>query len=204
MRYKKKHLRHTGLPGLSRAGVAVFLVTFSLFLFLLPDPLCGKEEMLLRKARYVEEFIYFVDWPEMHTGDFVLGIAGESSLSGFLKEMDGMKLLGIGQTLRIKSFEEIAEDTDLVSCSMLYISPSMGKDLGRIKRRIGTHPVLTVSDGPGLIEKGVMVNMVIYNEDVRWEINYDRMLESGFKPSSQLLRNAVKVKTVESTLFNRR
>jgi hypothetical protein len=54
-------------------------------------------------------------------------------------------------------------------------------------------PVLTVSDMPGFIEHGGMVQFVLENDNVRFEVNLSAANKSGLALSSQLLKVAARV-----------
>lgn len=155
------------------------------------------------KTRFIEQFIYFVEWPDTDSDVFVLGVLGNSALGKELVSLDGRPLLARGRTIEVKHFGSFAPEDRIELCDMLYIPYAERDNLWHIRRKLDGRSVLTVGDWPNFIRERGMINMTIVNEDLRWEINHSQMLKSGLKADAQLLRNAVRVVTVESELFGR-
>jgi hypothetical protein len=78
-------------------------------------------------------------------------------------------------------------------CHLLFICPSEKKTANEIIDLVKSHGVLTVSDTQGLLDAGGIVNFVIEDNKVRFEINLTASEKAGLKIRSQLLRLAKKV-----------
>ena len=76
---------------------------------------------------------------------------------------------------------------------MVSISSSERDSLKEVLSFFRGKPVLTISEVNGFIEQGGIINFIIVNDKIRFEINERVAKESGLKISSKLLRLARKV-----------
>jgi hypothetical protein len=81
----------------------------------------------------------------------------------------------------------------LKKCHLLFICPSEKKYTKEIFDLIKSNGVLTVADTQGFLEAGGVVNFVIEDNKVRFDINLTASEKAGLKIRSQLLRLAKKV-----------
>jgi len=119
------------------------------------------------------------------------------------KPVEGRKIV----VKRLRSFAEIKQGHDPKAadievekeiqawrrCCVLFICTSEQKYLKEILDRVKEHPVLTVGDTKGFLESGGIVNFVIEQEKVRFEISTVAAKLAGLKIRSQLLRLAKRV-----------
>ena len=75
----------------------------------------------------------------------------------------------------------------------MFISSSEDKQLKDILSSVGKLNVLTVSDLPRFIQQGGMVQFVMADRRVRFEINLAAAQQAGLKLSSELLKVAAAV-----------
>ena len=81
----------------------------------------------------------------------------------------------------------------LKQCHLLFICPSEKKNLSEIIDLVKDQGVLTVADTQEFLDTGGIVNFVIEDNKVRFEINLTASEKAGLKIRSQLLRLAKKV-----------
>ncbi len=81
----------------------------------------------------------------------------------------------------------------LKKCYLLFICPSEKKNINEIIALVDDHSVLTVADTQGFLDTGGIVNFVIEDNKVRFDINLTASEKAGLKIRSQLLRLAKKV-----------
>jgi hypothetical protein len=79
---------------------------------------------------------------------------------------------------------------DALTCRILFISSSEEGQFPAIMAVLGTAPVLTVADVPDFIKRGGMVQFVLDNNKVKFEINIAVAQRAGLKLSSALLNLA--------------
>lgn len=139
----------------------------------------------------MERFTRFIDWPQnspVNDGQtpFVIGVVGADPFGPYLKELAANRKIK-GKRIVIRS---LTADVPVESCHMLFIASSERKQLARILDRIGTRPVLTVSDSPGFGDAGVIVNFFRAGDRIRFEVNANAAEQSGLRVGSKLLKLA--------------
>ena len=141
------------------------------------------------KAAFLYNFAKFVEWPPEAFPDgrpFVIGILGQDSFGSALDEAVSGKTIR-ERKISVRRFSRLDEAAD---AHILFISDSEGEALPRILKRLGSAPVLTVSDLPRFAEQGGMVQLIMEQSRVRFAINVASVERAGLKPSSQLLKLA--------------
>ncbi len=141
------------------------------------------------KAAFLYNFGKFVEWPggtfKNAEAPFVIGILGKDP---FGEAIDSLRDKTIsGRRLVVKRF---ARAGDLEPCHILFISAVEKQHLPRILSI--THPwhVLTVGDTKGFVESGGVINFILLENKIRFEINVDAARRAGLKVSAQLLKLA--------------
>lgn len=90
--------------------------------------------------------------------------------------------------------ERIGSIDDAKRCRIVFISASEDAHLDEILDRLGKMPVLTVSDVPSFLARGGMIQFVVQDNRVRFEINVSTAKRAGLAVSSQLLKVAAAVR----------
>jgi len=144
------------------------------------------------KAAYLYNFGKFVTWPTTPApsedsrnicvlGKDPFGAVLDSTVAG--ESIDGKKI-----TVR-----RLAKVQESAHCSILFVGLSEASRLDAIlpvARRFGT---LTVSDIPHFAERGGMIEFVMQQNKIRFEVNRAAAQQSHLVLSSELLKVAVKV-----------
>lgn len=157
------------------------------------------------KAAYLYNFLRFVSWPAgAQTSDTVIiGILGNDPFKKVFVPVVGRPLRGGKQKLVIRKLGKYGASVSLRGCSLLFVSQSERAKWPHILAALRGKPVLTVSDQPGFLEAGGMINLQLFKGGVRWEINPAALKAAGLKPNVQLLRNAIRVLREETTEHSR-
>ncbi len=145
------------------------------------------------KAVYLYNFLLFISWPDTDAQEVVIGIVGDDPFGGAFRDVEGKAVKGSEKRLVIKRFGRYLAQEDLRGCDILFISRSEKKKFGKITAAVKTRPVLTVGDAPAFLDRGGMINFMVINEKVRWELNRQRIEAAGLRLNAQLLQSAVKV-----------
>lgn len=143
------------------------------------------------KAAFLYNFARFVEWPPQAfpgpRSPIVIGVLGKNVFGDSLE-----------QTIRNKAlndhpfqFQEFQSVKDAAHCQVLFISPSEKKRLPGILKGLSSTRVLTVSETDHFIEAGGMINFVIEDDEVHFEINNTAAKQAGLTISSKLLSLAV-------------
>jgi hypothetical protein len=159
------------------------------------------------KAAFLYNFIMFVDWPQGKITDsnepLVISIIGKDPFEGAFEPIKD-KLVN-GREVVIKRFEGLEElkksETklnraveDIRKGHLLFICRSEEKVVSQIVNLVKDSNVLTVGDMPKFLETGGgIINFVMEEEKVRFEINAVTASQAGLQIRSQLLRLAKRV-----------
>jgi len=137
------------------------------------------------QANIIYRFTKYIDWPESKkTGDFVIGIAGDSPLYDQLKVFVTNKMVG-QQKIIIKKF---SSSSSSFNCHILFISEEQSRSLKKIAANSAGAPMLIVSEADGLASKGSCINFIIVDEHIKLEINKKNIEQRNLNIASELLQ----------------
>lgn len=139
------------------------------------------------KAAFLYNFAKFVDWPPaaFPREDSVLRICvlGQNPFGPeFAAFIEGKVAQG-----RKLQFSQVQEPQQARSCQILYVASSQKSQTPQILRALEGARVLTVGDWSEFARSGGIINFVLENNRVRFEINVDAADRAGVKLSSKLL-----------------
>jgi hypothetical protein len=137
------------------------------------------------QANIIYRFTKYIEWPDSKkTGDFIIGIVGESPLTDQLKSFIGNKTAG-SQKILVKKFAASAETFD---CHILFVSEDESDNLKKIAARTAGSPILLVSESEGLAFKGACINFMIVSDHLKLEINKNNIEQRNLNIASELLQ----------------
>jgi hypothetical protein len=143
----------------------------------------------LVKAAFLYNFAKFVDWPSSafknDSAPLTLCILGRDPFGEALDSLKDKTVKGRALVVRRSSRVE-----DVDECHMLFISPSEKGDLKQILSTLKNSAILTVSELEGFGSMEGMINFVMAEKKVQFEINPDAAQRRGLRISSQLLKLA--------------
>ena len=148
------------------------------------------DERHKEKAVFLYNFAKFVEWPAESFSDadapIIIGILGNDP---FGKVIDGaIKDKTVkGRKLSIKRFEKIE---DVAVCHILFISSSEEKYLPAIMETLKDSSILTVGEVKQFAQRGGIINFILKENKIRFEINVDAAERAKLKISSKLLKLA--------------
>jgi len=154
------------------------------------------------KAAFLYNFINFVDWPKEKVEDndnlITIGIIGKDPFEQAFEPLKNKQTKGKKVLIkRFISFKESTLSTDQVEairkCHLLFICRSEKEQLRKIINIVKDHNVLTVGDMNDFLESGGIINFVIDDQKVRFEINNNSAKQAKLNIRSKLLRLAKKV-----------
>ena len=151
-----------------------------------------KAEEYQVKAVYLYNFGRFIEWPaSAKTGDaFAICVLGRDPFGAALDAtlagttIDNQKLVA----------RRITSAHDATNCRILFISSSEVSRSKDILASLEKAAVLTVSDMPGFAGNGGMIQFVLKENKVRFEVNLTAAEKAGLTLSSQLLKVATEIK----------
>lgn len=140
------------------------------------------------KAAFLVNLSLFVEWPANVGSPLAICVLGDDPFGPALKKFDN-RLVG----RRYVRVRQAAQPTELTDCNMVFVSRSATASLPQIMQLATAGKMVTVADAPGLAEKGAMINMLLRNDKIRFEVNLNAAKRSGVELSSQLLQLAIAV-----------
>ena len=145
------------------------------------------------KAAYLLNFLKFVQWPPFPA-------SGENSIPicvlGRDPFGDTLDKIVSGQQIEGKNVvsKRITTPADVDSCRVLFIDSSETNRLMSTIAALDATPVLTVSEIPDFVSQGGIIQFVLKDGRVRFEINLMRAQRLGLMVSSQMLNVAAAVR----------
>jgi len=191
-----KHRTNAALPAArGRFFVArVFVLFASLTLPLsLTYAQRGKPTQYDIEAVYLYQFGRFVQWPDgpnVAQDAFPICVVGRDPFGRSLDSTIAGEKIG-NVPLRAERIDDL---NDVKHCRILYISASEESNLDALLAKASSSSVLTVSDLPDFESHGGMIQFIVEDNRVRFEINVAVAQKSGLKISSQLLKVAAAVR----------
>jgi hypothetical protein len=142
------------------------------------------------KAIFLYNFAKFVEWPETAFKDnnspIIIGVIGKDPFGEILdKAIYGEKIMG--RELILKRFSKISE---IESCHILFIAFSDREEVAQIIKHINGLSVLTIAELEGFPQLGGIINFVLKENKIGFEINIDAAERAHLKISSKLLKLA--------------
>lgn len=146
------------------------------------------------KAAYLYNFGRFVHWPAVDSaasGDaFNICVLGEDPFGPTLDTaLAGASIGNKGVVAR-----RISGPHEVANCKILFLSSSEAGRVNKILESLDKSAVLTVSDMPQFSQRGGMIQFVMEENKVRFEVNMAAAQNAGLSFSSELLRVALAVR----------
>ena len=139
------------------------------------------------KAAFLYNFAKFVEWPTGTSGGdgdaLVVCAMGEDPFEHALEDVVKGKSFN-GKTFEVRYVSTIREAR---SCGVLFISSSERKRVGSILEGLKGASVLTVGDTPGDAKRGCIIDFLLEDNRVRFEINVKAANLANLKISAKLL-----------------
>ncbi len=139
------------------------------------------------KAAFLYNFAKFVEWPAEAFADasaaIHLCVVGEDPFGESLEQIVRGKAIQ-GRPLAIM---RLKSDQDPRTCQILFISSSEKQRFGQILARLRESSVLTVGETQHFAQLGGIINFVLEESKVRFEINANAAERARLKISAKLL-----------------
>jgi hypothetical protein len=145
-------------------------------------------------SAYVYKFASFIDWPDdafaQPDSPFVIGVMGADGLADVMaanlagRQSNGRKLI----------VKPVHPGDTLQGIHMLYLGNLPKPDLVAIYARLKGRPVLTITESAEAFALGSMINLVLAEDRLRFEIALTAVGASRLKVSALMLAAAYRVK----------
>jgi hypothetical protein len=142
------------------------------------------------KAEFLERFTHFIQWPDASFASaqspFVVCVMGTNPFGTYLEHLIATRRLQ-GRPAELRP---VSDPAKLDGCHLVFIAASERDRIRSIVKHTYGKPILTVGDTEGFASAGVLINLYIEDDNVRFEINVAAVNDSGLKFSSKLYKLA--------------
>jgi hypothetical protein len=145
------------------------------------------------KAVFLYKFLPFIEWPAnafAHPDSpFVIGVAGARNVAEELAELAEGRLVS-GRRVLVRRLEDARAQDDL---HLLYLGAGSRAQIAGALAEAKSRRIVTVTDLPDGLALGSVINFLLVEGRVRFEIAIDAAEEVGVKVSARLLGVAYRV-----------
>jgi hypothetical protein len=169
----------TWLPAIRLFGIAIIFTVMPFF-----KSSAQHSMSYAIHANIIYHFTKYVDWPEERkSGDFIIGVVGDTPLFDELKKIIAGKTVG-NQKIVIRKFSmsQTAFDSHI-----LFIPEDESSNLKKILAKTTERPVLLVGEEEGMSTRGTCINFVIASDKLKLEINKKNIESRNLSIASELL-----------------
>jgi hypothetical protein len=168
----------TGMPWLPRADAAEAATT-------------ATEERV--EAAYLHKFLNYAEWPAAAfpkpDSPYVIGLVGDDAVA------DELARIAAGRTVNGRGVvvKRVLPGESLNDLHVLFVGRAERPRLGQWLRQTKGRPILTVTDADGALEQGSVINFLLWDERVRFEVSIDAAERNNIRLSSRLFAVATNV-----------
>jgi hypothetical protein len=141
----------------------------------------------LIKAGFTYNFAKLMEWPPnafpQPDSPIVIGILGNDPFHGTLDEV----LAGKRVNARAFVVKHLRWGMEFRDCNMLFVSASESAHLDEIFHLVKGLPILTIGDTPNFARRGGIINFILEDDKVHFEVNVDAAKQANITISSRLL-----------------
>lgn len=147
------------------------------------------------KAAYLYKFASYVQWPRASFPEsstpLTIGVVGDDGLAADLEQA----VVGHSVDGHPVAARRVAPGDTLAGIHILLIGPMHVEALKALTQAARQHSILTVGESADALDGGAVINFVLVDRHVRFEVSLRSAQESGLKLSARLLQVAARVHT---------
>lgn len=179
-------------PFIRYKNVCIQLLLAGLIMLCFSGNAKGQELDYRAQSLYLYKFTKFIYWPkEKSSGDFVIGVYGNSPILEELKLMASIKKAGNDQNIVVR---EVGDEEDLSGYHIIYVPSAKSRQLHALADQVGNKPVLIVAEREGMATKGATISFLIDNYEIlKFEVNTGRLEEQKMTISEELIKLGYKI-----------
>jgi len=148
------------------------------------------------KAEFLHRFAGYVEWPQASFSrsdtPITIAVAGAEPVATDLAQAVSSRTVN-GRTVEVK---RLKAGESLAGVHILFVGKTEYPRLSQVlQNTTQPHPILVVTESEGALAQGSMINFLVADRRVRFEIALDTAEKNGLKLSSRLLAVAQDVRT---------
>lgn len=145
------------------------------------------------KAAYLYNFAKFVEWPggafSSPTAPLQFCVLNDRAFGSELNQLVKGKTIA-GRPVNVVSVQNAEESR---RCHILFINSSHAGQVRHVLEVLRETSVLTVGEMQGFVEAGGIINFVLQDDRVQFQVNHKAAIHAGLQISSRLLSVAKSV-----------
>jgi hypothetical protein len=144
------------------------------------------------KAAFLYRFTGYVNWPAAASTNegFTIAVLGSPRVGQALQQLLNGRTIK-DRTARVQQIDSVGAMRD---AQVLYIGKAFNGNLSATVAQLAGRPILVVTDDPDGLDAGSVINFLVANRRVRFEISLPAAEQAGLKISSELLGVAARVR----------
>jgi len=158
---------------------------YLLLALLIMVPALSVGQVAKYKAVFTLNFIRYIGWPDdVREGDFVIGVVGDGSIANRIEKQSGGKKFGF-QDVVVKDYNSVDDINQ--DCQVLFVSDraNFSRNADVVFQKVGDKSLI-VTESEGATNHGAMINFVIRDETLKFEIHKGNASNNGLQISSRL------------------
>jgi hypothetical protein len=140
------------------------------------------------KSAFIYNFATFIDWPSSMGQSLTLCVAVPQEAMKYFSALEGKRVGNMAVTVR-----QLTQDDSAEGCRILFVAEAQSGSFEDWLSEVGDDQVLTVAESEAWLKKGVMIDLMIQDKRVVFDVNMDAARGEGITINSRLLRLARKV-----------
>ena len=137
---------------------------------------------------YVYNFTRFIQWPNV-SDEMIIGISGGNP--AIMEAFEKMAISKTSPELKL-TIRKIQSPGDAKACHILYIPEAESSKAAVFASQADSNRLI-LTEGNGMLQKGGMINFVVVDRKLRFEIDQATLEKAGLKVSNQLVMMAVQM-----------
>jgi hypothetical protein len=146
------------------------------------------------KAAFTYNFLKFTSWPAGRFADaeapVIIGVLGRSPMLATIETLVANRQIN-GRAILVR---RVGNAEEARAAHLLFCPAAEDRRSGELLAVLAGEGVLTVGESDEFARRGGMINFVLEQDKVRFEINVSRVEQGGLKLSAQLQKLASAVR----------
>jgi hypothetical protein len=183
------------MEAVMRAPLQVLAALLLALAALAVAPECAAQAEQQVKSAFIYKFAGYVEWPESAFAKpdtpFLIAVLGDEPVAAELEQAV------VGRTINDRRIvvRRAKVGESFAGVHILFVGKAETARLGAILQGASPQPILTVTESEGALAQGSVINFVVAERRVRFEISLPSAERSRLKLSSRLLAVAAQVRT---------
>lgn len=141
-------------------------------------------------ANIIYRFTKYINWPDYKkSGDFIIGVVGETPLYEELQSLTQNKRVG-SQAIVVR---RISSNDKSFNAHIIFIADEEAGSLKRIAQATAGKAILLVSEHHGFISRGACINFITIGDNLKLEFGKTNIERRDLNIASELLNLGVVV-----------